>query len=254
MSGHSKWSSIKHKKARMDAQRGKIFTKLIREITVAAKLGGGDEEMNPRLRTAVQAAKAANMPADNIKRAIQKGTGDLKGVEYQEITYEGYGPGGVAILLETLTDNKNRTAAAIRHALSKYNGKMAEPGAVAWKFEKKGVITIAAETPDEGEPVDEETLMMDALEAGAEDVEREGDGYRILCAPENFAALQRSLEGKYSFTAVALESLPLNTVAVSEKDALPLLKLMEMLEDLDDTQKLTADFDIDDSILERIAD
>jgi len=247
MSGHSKWSTIKHKKARMDAQRGKVFTKLIKEITVAARTGGGDEDMNPRLRTAVQAAKAANMPADNIKRAVQKGTGDLDGVDYQEIVYEGYGPGGVAILLETLTDNKNRTAAAVRHVFNKYNGKLGEPGSVAWKFEKKGVIVINAEG------VDEETLMMAALEAGADDVENDGDSYRILSSPDAFAGVQKGLEGDYSFDSVSLESLPLNTVAVSEQDAASLLKLMEMLEDLDDSQKLTADFDIDDSILEKLA-
>ncbi len=248
MSGHSKWSTIKHKKARMDAQRGKVFTKLIKEITVAAKMGGGDEDMNPRLRTAVQAAKAANMPADNIKRAVQKGTGELDGVEYQEITYEGYGPGGVAILLETLTDNKNRTAAAVRHVFGKYNGKLAEPGAVAWKFETRGVIAISAEG------VDEEALMMAALEAGADDLAEEGGIFRILCSPEQFHAVQKALDGDYVFETVALEKLPQNTVAVSEKDAPTILKLMEMLEDLEDTQKLTADFDIDDAILEKLAD
>ena len=149
MSGHSKWSTIKHKKARVDAQRGKIFTRLIKEVTVAARMGGGDPEMNPRLRTAIAAAKAANMPADNITRGIKKGTGDLDGVNYDEITYEGYGPGGVAILCETLTDNKNRTAAEVRHVFSKYNGKMAEPGAVAYMFEKRGVIRIPVEGNDE---------------------------------------------------------------------------------------------------------
>jgi YebC/PmpR family DNA-binding regulatory protein len=249
VSGHSKWSTIKHKKARMDAVRGKVFTKLIREITVAAKLGGGDQEMNPRLRTAVQAAKAANMPAENIKRAIQKGTGDLEGVEYQEITYEGYGPGGVAILLEVLTDNKNRTAAAVRHVFSKYNGKLAEPGAVAWMFEKRGVILI----PKEG--ADEETLMLAALEAGADDILAEdGDeNFRVLCQPESFSAVQKALEGDYAFSEVSLESLPKTTVDVAESDAPSVLKLMEMLEDLDDTQKLTANFDIADEILEKLA-
>jgi len=247
LSGHSKWSTIKHKKARADDKRGKIFTKLIKEITVAARTGGGDEEMNPRLRTAVQAARAANMPAENIKRAVQKGTGELEGVEYQEIVYEGYGPGGVAILLETLTDNKNRTAASVRHVFSRYNGKLAEPGAVAWKFAKKGVILIPAEG------VDEEALMMAALEAGAEDVENEGDTYRVLCTMEAFTAVQRGLEKDYRFDSVALENLPLSTVSVTEHDASTLLKLMEMLEDLDDTQKLTADFDIDDSILDKLS-
>ncbi|MBN2170323.1 MAG: YebC/PmpR family DNA-binding transcriptional regulator [Candidatus Krumholzibacteriota bacterium] len=247
MSGHSKWSTIKHKKARMDAARGKVFTKLIREITVAAKMGGGDEDMNPRLRTAAAAARAANMPADNIKRAIQKGTGELEGVEYLEITYEGYGPGGVAILLETLTDNKNRTAAAVRHAFTRYNGKLAEPNAVAWMFEKRGVVTIARED------VDEEILMMAALEAGADDLESEDDVFRVICQPERFSAVQKGLEGDYAFTSVELENQPKNTVQVAEKDAASLLKLMEALEDLDDTQKLTANFDIDDAILEKLA-
>ena len=243
MSGHSKWSTIKHKKARQDAQRGKVFTKLIKEITVAARMGGGDEDMNPRLRTAVQAAKAANMPADNIKRAVQKGSGELEGVEYLEITYEGYGPGGVAILLDTVTDNKNRTAASVRHAFNKYNGKLAEPGAVAWMFETKGVIDIAKDG------VDEEALMMTALEAGADDLVDEDENWRVLSGLDSFTAVQKALEGGYSFQNVGIEKLPQNTVAVTEKDAPGLLKLMEMLEDLDDTQKLTANFDIDDEIL-----
>lgn len=248
MSGHSKWSTIKHKKARLDAQRGKVFTKLIKEITVAARMGGGDEEMNPRLRTAVQAAKAANMPADNIKRAVQKGTGELEGVDYLEITYEGYGPGGVAILLDTLTDNKNRTAASVRHIFNKYNGKLAEPGAVAWMFETKGVIDIAREG------VDEETLMMAALDAGAEDFQDEGESFRVLAGLDVFTTVQKALEGAFSFLTVGIEKLPKTTVNVDAKDANGLLRLMEMLEDLDDTQKLTANFDIDDEILEQLAD
>jgi YebC/PmpR family DNA-binding regulatory protein len=246
MSGHSKWSTIKHKKARQDAQRGKVFTKLIKEITVAARMGGGDEDMNPRLRTAVQAAKAANMPAENIKRAVQKGSGELEGVEYLEITYEGYGPGGVAILLDTVTDNKNRTAASVRHVFNKYNGKLAEPGAVAWMFETKGVIDI-----DKAD-AEEETLMMAALEAGADDLMDEGESWRVLSPLDSFTAVQKALEGNYTFQSVGIEKLPQNTVAVTEKDALGLLKLMEMLEDLDDTQKLTANFDIDDEILARL--
>jgi len=248
MSGHSKWSTIKHKKARQDAQRGKVFTKLIKEVTVAAKMGGGDPEMNPRLRTAVAAAKAANMPADNITRAIKKGTGELEGVNYDEITYEGYGPGGVAILLETLTDNKNRTAAEVRHVFGKYNGKMAEPGAVAWMFEKRGVIRIKSEGRDE------ETLMMAALDAGAEDIQNEGEIFQVLSLVEDFNGLQKALEADYEFETVGLEHLPKNTVEVGEKDAPGLLKLMEMLEDLDDAQKVTANFDIDDSILDQLAE
>jgi YebC/PmpR family DNA-binding regulatory protein len=248
VSGHSKWSTIKHKKARVDAQRGKIFTRLIKEVTVAARMGGGDPEMNPRLRTAIAAAKAANMPADNITRGIKKGTGDLDGVNYDEITYEGYGPGGVAILCETLTDNKNRTAAEVRHVFSKYNGKMAEPGAVAYMFEKRGVIRI----PVEGN--DEDTLMMEALEAGAEDVQVEDDNFQILSLQENFNEVQKALEEKYEFETVGLEQLPKNTVEVTEKHAGGLLKLLDMLEDLEDAQKVTANFDIDDSIIEKLSE
>ncbi len=248
MSGHSKWSTIKHKKARVDAQRGKIFTRLIKEVTVAARMGGGDPEMNPRLRTAIAAAKAANMPADNITRGIKKGTGDLEGVSYDEITYEGYGPGGVAILCETLTDNKNRTAAEVRHVFSKYNGKMAEPGAVAYMFEKRGVIRISVEGNDE------DTLMMEALEAGAEDVQVEGENFQILSLQENFNDVQKALEDKYEFETVGLEQLPKNTVEIGEKHAAGLLKLLDMLEDLEDAQKVTANFDIDDSIIEKLSE
>lgn len=248
MSGHSKWSTIKHKKARLDAQRGKVFTRLIKEVTVAARMGGGDPEMNPRLRTAIAAAKAANMPAENITRGIKKGTGDLDGVSYDEITYEGYGPGGVAILCETLTDNKNRTAAEVRHVFSKYNGKMAEPGAVAYMFEKRGVIRIQAEGHDE------DSLMMEALEAGAEDVQLEDDSFQILSLQENFNEVQKALEEKYEFETVGLEQLPKNTVEVGEKHAAGLLKLLDMLEDLEDAQKVTANFDIDDSIIEKLSE
>jgi len=248
VSGHSKWSTIKHKKARVDAQRGKIFTRLIKEVTVAARMGGGDPEMNPRLRTAIAAAKAANMPADNINRGIKKGTGDLEGVNYDEITYEGYGPGGVAILCETLTDNKNRTAAEVRHVLTKYNGKMAEPGSVAYMFEKRGVIRIKVEGNDE------DTLMMEALEAGAEDVQVEDENFQILSLQENFNDVQKALEDKYEFETVGLEQLPKNTVEVGEKHAASLLKLLDMLEDLEDAQKVTANFDIDDSIIEKLSE
>jgi len=248
VSGHSKWSTIKHKKARADAQRGKAFTRLIKEVTVAARMGGGDPEMNPRLRTAIAACKASNMPADNIARGIKKGTGDMDGVSYDEITYEGYGPGGVAILCETLTDNKNRTAAEVRHVFGKYNGKMAEPGAVAWMFERRGVIRI------QSEGVDEETLMMEALELGAEDVQHEDESFMILSLIENFSDVQKGLEASYEFESVGLEQLPKNTVEVEENHAGGLLKLLDMLEDLDDVQKVTANFDIDDSIIEKLTD
>ncbi|MDP6419312.1 MAG: YebC/PmpR family DNA-binding transcriptional regulator [Candidatus Krumholzibacteria bacterium] len=248
MSGHSKWSTIKHKKARLDARRGKVFTKLIREITVAAKMGGGDPEMNPRLRTAIAAGKAANMPLENITRAVKKGTGELEGVIYDEITYEGYGPGGVAILLDTLTDNKNRTAAEVRHVFGKYNGKMAEPGAVAWIFEKRGVIRIATEGLEEDE------FMMAALEAGAEDIQPEGDSFQVISLVENFNVVQKNLEADYEFESVGLENLPKTTVAVEESEAAGVLRLLEMLEDLDDAQKVTANFDIDDEVIEKLAE
>jgi YebC/PmpR family DNA-binding regulatory protein len=248
VSGHSKWSTIKHKKARADQQRGKVFTKLIKEITVAARLGGGDPEMNPRLRTAVAACKAANMPAENVARAIKKGTGDLDGVNYDEIMYEGYGHAGVAILVETLTDNKNRTAAEVRHVFGKYNGKLAEPGAVAWMFEKRGVIRINAEG------VDEDTLMMEALEAGAEDVKLDDGNFQILSRIESFSDVQKSLEESYEFETVGLEQLPKTTIEVSESHVIGLFKLLDMLEDLEDVQKVTANFDIDDSILDKLAE
>jgi len=187
MSGHNKWSSIKHKKAKVDAQRGRIFTRLIKEITVAARMGGGDEESNPRLRAAVAAAKAANMPSAKIERAIKRGTGELPGVTYEEATYEGYGPGGAALLIETLTDNKNRTVADLRHILSKYNGNLGESGSVAWIFEKKGVIVI------QGEGLSEDDVMMAVLDAGAEDIKSDGTNFEVLTAPEDFEAVKKAV-------------------------------------------------------------
>ena len=188
MSGHSKWSTIKHRKAAVDAKRGKVFTKIIKELTVAARLGGGDPDGNPRLRAAVAAAKAANMPADNLKRAIQKGTGELPGVTYEETVYEGYGPGGVAIYLDVLTDNKNRTTPEIRHLLSKHGGSLSEPNSVAWMFEKKGHLAVAADA------VTEEQLMESVLEAGADDLQQDDDTFQILTAPEGFEAVRAALE------------------------------------------------------------
>ncbi|MBW2328200.1 MAG: YebC/PmpR family DNA-binding transcriptional regulator [Deltaproteobacteria bacterium] len=249
MSGHSKWSTIKRKKGANDAKRGKIFTKLIKEITVAAKTGGGDPDGNPRLRTAITAAKSENMPKDNIDRAIKKGTGDLDGAVYEEILYEGYGPGGVAVLVETMTDNKNRTVADIRHFFAKSNGNLGESGCVGWMFDKRGVIVV-----DAGE-VDEEKLMDIAIEAGAEDVLEDETTFQVLTAPEDFSEVVDSLE-KNGVKAVeaTISMVPKNTVDVTEeKPARSLLKLLENLEDHDDVQKVHANFDIPDEIMEKLS-
>jgi len=249
VSGHSKWSTIKRKKGANDAKRGKIFTKLIKEITIAAKMGGGDPDGNPRLRSAVTAAKSENMPKDNIDRAIKKGTGDLDGAVYEEILYEGYGPGGVAVLVETMTDNKNRTVADIRHYFSKSGGNLGESGCVAWMFDKKGSIMV------DKEGVDEETLMDLALEAGAEDVVEEEESYQILTEPEDFSEVVEQLEkSEVKFSEVSISMIPKNVVEVSEeKPAKSLLKLLENLEDHDDVQKVHANFDIPDELMEALS-
>ena len=239
MSGHSKWSTIKRKKGALDAKRGKIFTKLIKEITVAAKLGGGDPDGNPRLRTAIQTAKGANMPQENIARAIAKGTGELEGVHYEECAYEGYGPSGVAILISVLTDNRNRTGAEIRHVLTKNSGSMAEPNAVAWNFEKKGLFLV----PREG--VDEESLMELALEAGAEDMDPAADLFEIRTPPDAFEAVREALEKSGVPTESAeLAMLPKSTVPLEGGEAERMLRLMEALEENDDVQNVYANFDI----------
>ncbi len=249
MSGHSKWSTIKRKKGANDAKRGKIFTKLIKEITIAAKMGGGDIDGNPRLRSAVTSAKSENMPKDNIERAIKKGIGDLDGAVYEEILYEGYGPGGVAVLVETMTDNKNRTVADVRHYFTKSNGNLGESGCVAWMFDKRGVIVVDAEG------VDEEELMDLAIEAGAEDVIEDETTFQILTTPEEFSEVVDSLEksGVKSVEA-SISMVPKNTVEVTEeKPARSLLKLLENLEDHDDVQKVHANFDIPDEIMELLS-
>jgi YebC/PmpR family DNA-binding regulatory protein len=249
VSGHSKWSTIKRKKGANDAKRGKIFTKLIKEITVAAKMGGGDIDGNPRLRSAVTAAKSENMPKDNIERAIKKGTGDLEGAVYDEILYEGYGPGGVAVLVETMTDNKNRTVADVRHYFAKSNGNLGESGCVAWMFDKRGVIVVDAEG------LDEEELMDIAIEAGAEDVVEDETAFQILTAPEDFSEVVDSLEksGIKSLEA-SISMVPKNTIEVTEeKPARALLKLLENLEDHDDVQKVHANFDIPDELMEQLS-
>lgn len=250
MSGHSKWSTIKRKKGAIDAKRGKIFTKLIKEITVAARLGGGDPDANPRLRTAILAAKTENMPKDNIERAIKKGTGDLEGANYEEILYEGYGPGGVAILVETMTDNKNRTVADIRHFFSKSGGNLGESGCVGWMFDKKGVIVVDKET------IAEEDLLEAALEAGAEDVVEEDSTFQVVTAPEEFNGVVEALDrDEIAYAEASISMVPQNTVEVQEeKTARSLLKLMENLEDHDDVQKVHANFDIPDELMESISE
>ncbi|MCB9557713.1 MAG: YebC/PmpR family DNA-binding transcriptional regulator [Deltaproteobacteria bacterium] len=248
MSGHNKWSTIKHKKGAADAKRGKLFTKLIREITVAARMGGGDGNSNPRLRSAMMAARGANMPNDTIERAIKRGTGELEGVEYEEISYEGYGPAGVAIFVEAMTDNRNRTVAEVRHVFSKHNGNMGESGCVAWMFDKAGVIVV----PREG--TDEEALMDKALEAGAEDVREDGELFELRCAPSDVDEVAEKLR----VAGVTVESaqaamVPQNTVKVEGRDAEVLFKLINALEDLDDIQNVWANFDIDDELLEQLS-
>jgi len=246
MSGHSKWSTIKRKKARTDAQRGKIFTKLIKEITIAARSGGGDENSNPALRTAIAAAKAANMPAANIERAIKRGTGELPGVVYENITYEGYGPGGTALLIEVVTDNKNRTVAEIRHILSKNNGNLGESGCVSWIFEKKGVIQINANK------ISEDELLELVLEAGADDMKREDDLFEVVTQPAAFEQVKSTLQQhNIELDSAEITMHPKNTVKVEEKDAEKLLRLMDALEDHDDVNNVYSNFDIDDEIIQK---
>ena len=249
MSGHSKWSTIKRKKGKLDAQRGKIFTKHIREITVAAREGGGDPDMNPRLRTAVTAAKADNMPADNIKRAIQKGTGELEGVKYESTNYEGYGPGGVAVLVEVLTDNKNRTVADIRHVFSKHNGSLGEVGCVGWMFNRKGYIVV------DKNKIGEDEMIEKALEAGAEDVQSSDDVYEIYTDFTELENVRSALESAgIVMTSAERTMIPQNTIKLEEKQAEQMLKLYEGLEDLDDVVHIYANFDIDESIMEEMTE
>lgn len=247
MSGHSKWASIRHKKGAMDAKRGKIFTKLIKEITVAARLGGGDAEGNPRLRTAIQAAKAENMPKDNIERAIKKGTGELEGVSYEEVNYEAYGPGGVAVLIDCLTDNKNRTVADIKHICDRHAGRLGEPGCVSWMFEKKGVIVFDKENADE------EQLLELALEAGAEDVKEEGTQFEVITDPADYDAVKKAFDdAELSYNLAEVTMVPQNTVKLEGKKAQQMLDFMEALEEHDDINHVSANFDIPDEVMEAI--
>lgn len=247
MSGHSKWSSIKHKKGAVDAKRGKIFTKIIKEISVAARLGGGDPDGNPRLRTAIASAKTENMPKENIERAIKKGTGELEGVHYEESVCEGYGPNGVAMLVELMTDNKNRTMAELRHAFTRNNGNIGTTGCVAWIFDKKGLLSF------DKDKVDEEKLMEVVLDAGAEDINDEGTTLEVITDPNDFEKVKETVDKsgmQYVFAKVTM--VPQNTVKLEEKEAEQALKLIEALEDSDDVQNVYANFDISDEIMEKI--
>jgi YebC/PmpR family DNA-binding regulatory protein len=244
MSGHSKWSSIKHKKAVVDARRGKLFTKLIRELSSAAKAGGGDPDANPRLRTAILTAKSANMPADTIQRAIKKGTGELPGEVYEEVTYEGYGSGGVAVLVDALTDNRNRTVAEIRHLFSKHGGNLGENGCVAWMFDRTGLITV------EVNQIDEDELLELVLETGGDDVQVEDEIYEIRTIPEVFEDVRVALENRGLTLGMAeITMLPQNTVQIEGKQAEQVIRLMDALDDHDDVRQAYANFDIPDAVL-----
>jgi len=248
VSGHSKWSSIKHKKAAVDAKRGKLFTKLIREIIVAARTGGGDPESNPRLRTAITTARNANMPSDNIDRAIKKGSGGLEGINYEEVHYEGYGPNGVALYVRCLTDNKNRTASEIRSIFSKKGGSLAGAGSVAWIFEKKGLIVVPVSQANE------EKLMDIVLQAGAEDLSAAGDKFEVITGPSNFEAVKQALEKtKITPESAELTLIPKNQVALTPDTARAVLSLIDALEDHDDVQNVFANFEIPDEVMKEFA-
>ncbi|MEW6053945.1 MAG: YebC/PmpR family DNA-binding transcriptional regulator [Nitrospirota bacterium] len=249
MAGHSKWAQIKHKKASTDAKRGKVFTKIVKEISVSARLGGGDLSGNPRLRTAIEKAKEVNMPGDNIKRAIMKGTGELPGVSYEEFQYEGYGPGGAAILIDIMTDNKNRTSSDIRHLMTKNGGNLGEAGCVAWLFEKKGYILI------EKDRTDEDTLMAVALEGGAEDMKnnQKEENYEIITAPENLQQIKTALEKAGIPVSLAeITMLPKTYAVVEEKQAEQIMRLIEALEDHDDVQNVYSNFDVPDEVIAKV--
>lgn len=243
MSGHSKWANIKHRKAAQDAKRAKVWTKILKEITVSARSGGGDENANPRLRTAIIAARSANIPNDTINRAIKKGTGELEGADYQEVTYEGYGPGGVGLVLEVLTDNKTRTVSEIRHLLSKHGGNLGENGSVSWNFTRTGIIHV------EKEGVEEEDLMMAALDAGANDITDEGDYFEVTTDPNLFNDIHEALKDKFPIRHAEIEQIPGTTVELDADTARKFMKLYELLDDHDDIQKVWANFEISDEIM-----
>ncbi len=249
MSGHSKWASIKHKKANTDAKRGKVFTKIVKEISIAARLGGGDPGGNPRLRTVIEKAKEVNMPHDNIKKAIMKGTGELPGVTYEELVYEGYGPAGVAIMVEVMTDNKNRTVPEIRHLMAKNGGSLGETGCVSWLFDKKGYILVSKSASSE------DAVMSVALEAGAEDMKNDPgeDNYEIVTSPEDLITVKDAVEkSNIPVESAEVTMLPKNYVVLDEKAAEQMIRLMEALEDHDDVQNVYANFDIPDEIAEKV--
>jgi YebC/PmpR family DNA-binding regulatory protein len=247
MSGHSKWAQIKHKKAKTDLARGKAFSKLIRLITVAARQGGGNIENNARLRLAVQKAREMNMPQENIETAIKKGTGELEGVAYEEVTYEGYGPGGVAVMVEVTTDNRNRTTAEIRHLFSRYGGSLGESGCVSWVFERQGLISF------EKDKVDEEALMMVAIDAGAQDIRTTETTIDVITAPEDFEKVKKALDEQgFQYAVAQVTMVPKNTVSVEGKQAQQVLDLIEALEEHDDVQEVYANFDIADELLESL--
>ncbi len=245
MSGHSKWHTIKHKKGAADAKRGRVFTRIIKELTVAARAGGGDPDSNPRLRTIIADAKAVNMPAENIKRAIRRGTGEEPGVSYEEVAYEGYGPGGAALIIETLTDNKNRTVGEVRHLLEKYGGKLGERNSVARLFSKRGQIIV------EKSKADEETLMNAVLEAGADDMQEDGDSWEVLTAPEAFQPVRDAVEKlKLEPVSAAVAMVPQTYVKLVGREAQSMLKLMDALDDYDDVQHVWSNFDVEDKEIE----
>jgi len=244
MSGHNKWAKIKRKKGVTDAKRGSLFTRLIKEMTIAARGGGGNSAGNPRLRLAIEKAQAANMPADNIKRAIQRGTGELPGVSYEEVTYEGYGPAGVALIIESVTDNKNRTVSEIRHVLERNNGKLGASNSVAWMFHRKGIIHVARAN------YNEDDLLNVILEAGADDMRTDEDVYEIVTAPENFEKVHQALAGKgIKLENAEVQLVPENMVKVEGKEAEQVLRLMEALEDHEDVQHVFSNFDIDEKVM-----
>lgn len=248
MSGHSKWHNIRLRKGKQDAQRSNLFTKLAREIIVAAREGGGNPDANMRLRLSVQKARENSMPADNIKRAIQRGTGEIEGTQYEEVTYEGYGPGGVAVLVSCLTDNRNRTVADLRTVFTRNGGSLGESGCVAWMFDSKGMITVQKDA------IDEDTLMLTALEAGAEDIQTEGDTYEVTSSPDDLPTLRQALvDAGIQFVSAETIMVPKNTIRLEGKEATQILRLMDQLEDLDDVQQVNANFDIPEEILEAVA-
>ena len=248
MAGHSKWAQIKRKKAVVDAKRGQVFTKIIKEITVAARLGGGDEDANPRLRQAVLSAKAANMPADNVKRAVQKGTGELPGISYEEAMFEGYGPGGVAIMVEVTTDNRKRTVAELRHLITKHGGNLGETGCVAWMFNKKGLITV------EKNGVNDESLLDSILTGGGDDFSDEDDVYVVESTPDQMISVREQLEAD-GFSVISSEIMltPQNSMSVEGETAKRVIQLLEVLDDHDDVQKVSANFDFDDAEIEEVS-